>query len=91
MKNDSEKSRISPFKRDPEEQEHDLRAAWAIGFSRAGEISGVGMQFVLPTLAGWWADSKLGTGCLFLLVGLGLGGMLSILSLLHIVKRSNEK
>lgn len=72
-------------------QEKDIRAAWAIGFSRAAEISGVGMQFVLPTLVGWWIDQKLGTSFICLGIGLGLGMLLSFFSLLHLVRRSHEK
>lgn len=72
-------------------QEEDIRAAWAIGFSRAAEISGVGMQFILPTLFGWWVDQKLGTMYIGLGVGLGLGMLLSFFSLLHIVRRPAKK
>ncbi|MBE6429196.1 MAG: AtpZ/AtpI family protein [Planctomycetaceae bacterium] len=80
-----------PFKKDRTEDERDIRAAWAIGFSRAAEISNVGLQFVLPVLAGWWLDQKLETGILCLCVGLFLGMVLSLLTLLHLVKRINEK
>ncbi len=70
---------------EPHDEHDDIRAAWAIGFSRAAEVSGIGMQFVLPTLAGWWGDQKLGTGYLFLGIGLVLGMGMAIFSLLRIV------
>ncbi|MBE6426918.1 MAG: AtpZ/AtpI family protein [Thermoguttaceae bacterium] len=96
MKNETEDRsedapEVSPFKRDLTEGEEDLRAAWAVGFSRAGEISGIGMQFILPTLAGWWLDQKLGTGLVCLAVGGVCGGLLSFFSLLHLIRRDAEK
>ena len=81
----------SPFKREQTEGEEDIRAAWAVGFSRAGEISGIGMQFVLPTMAGWWLDQKFGTGILCLCVGGMCGGLLAFFSLLHMARRDAKK
>lgn len=75
----------SPYRSERQDGEEDIRAAWAVGFSRAAEVSGAGLQFVLPVLAGWWGDKQLGTGWLFLGIGLVLGSTLSILTLLHIV------
>ena len=54
-------------------------------FFASGEVSVIGIQFVLPTLAGWWGYQKLGTGYLFLGIGLVLGMGMAIFSLLRIV------
>ncbi|MCR5164643.1 MAG: AtpZ/AtpI family protein [Thermoguttaceae bacterium] len=78
---------MDPYKKDMPEPGEDLRAAWAIGFSRAAEISGIGFQFVLPTLAGWWLDQKLNTPYVFLGIGITLGLLMAFFSLLHIVKK----
>ncbi len=83
----------STYKDDSPEnsREKDTRAAWAVGFSRAAEISNVGLQFVLPTLFGWWCDQKLNTPFIGLGIGLAVGMFLAIISLLHIVRRPIKK
>jgi len=78
---------MNPYKNDVPGTDEDLRAAWAIGFSRAAEVSGVGFQFVLPTLGGWWLDQKLGTPFVFFGIGITLGMLMAFFSLLRIVKK----
>ena len=78
---------MDPYKKDMPEPGEDLRASWAIGFSRAAEISAIGFQFVLPTLGGWWLDQKLNTPYVFLGIGITLGLLMAFFSLLHIVKK----
>ncbi len=81
----------SPFKKDRTEEDEDVRAAWAVGFSRAAEISNVGFQFVIPVLVGWQIDRKFGTEPICLCVGLALGMCLSLTLLFHLTKRLNMK
>lgn len=82
---------ISPFKKNQAEGEEDVRAAWAIGFSRAAEISNVGFQFVIPVLIGWQIDRTFTSKPIGLCVGLVMGMTLSLLLLLHLTKRLNTK
>ena len=65
----------------------DVRAAWAIGFSRAAEISGIAFEAILPALAGVWLDFKLGTVLVFFAVGLVFGLMAATIHLLRFVKK----
>jgi Putative F0F1-ATPase subunit Ca2+/Mg2+ transporter len=49
----------------------------------------VALEMVLPGMAGYWLDQKLGTVALFLLLGFGLGWTAAIAHLIQIV-RSNR-
>ena len=45
---------------------------------------------VLPGLAGYWVDQKLGTHVVFLLMGLALGCGLAAVSLVRIANRKSQ-
>jgi Putative F0F1-ATPase subunit Ca2+/Mg2+ transporter len=46
---------------------------------------------VLPGLAGYWLDTKLGTRVLFLLVGFAAGGYLAFLQLQAIARQTKNR
>jgi len=52
----------------------DDRSPIAIAYSWASRITGVSLEMVIPGLLGLWLDSRLGTVCLFTLLGFA-GGM----------------
>jgi hypothetical protein len=47
----------------------------------------ISLEMVMPGLAGYWLDQKLGTHVVFLLVGFALGGTLATLALALIAKK----
>lgn len=51
----------------------DERSSIAAAYQWASRITIVAFEMVLPGLAGYWLDQKLGTAVLFMLVGFGLG------------------
>jgi F0F1-type ATP synthase assembly protein I len=55
----------------------DGRSAMAKATEWVSRIITISLGMVLPGLAGYWLDTKLGTLPLFLLVGFALGGMLA--------------
>ena len=52
-------------------------------------ITSVALMMVLPGIAGWWLDEKLGTGVLALL-GFGLGFVLGFTTLLAMVSAKKK-
>ena len=59
----------------------------------ASRIMTISLEMVLPGLAGYWLDQKLGTVALFMLVGFVLGCTAAVLHLMKIAKSagSNSK
>jgi ATP synthase protein I len=59
------------------------------------ELSSIGMTLVVATViglvAGYWSDRWLGTGPLFLLIGLGLGIAAGFVNLFRSVKRAERE
>ncbi len=53
-------------------------------------IMTISMEMVLPGLAGYWLDQKLGTKALFMLVGFALGGTAAFGHLLHLANKANS-
>lgn len=49
----------------------------------------VAMEMVLPGLAGYWLDQRLGTVVLLMLVGFALGGTAATVHLMHMVRSDN--
>lgn len=46
----------------------------------------VSLEMVLPGLAGYWVDQRLGTRVLFLLVGFALGTTAAVVHLIRMVR-----
>jgi hypothetical protein len=67
----------------------DDRSGLAKAYDWAWRIMAVSLVMVLPGAAGYWIDTRLGTVCLFLVVGLGLGSFTALRLLLRIVQESS--
>ena len=50
-------------------------------------IMTISLEMVLPGLAGYWLDQKLGTKALFMLVGFALGGTAAFGHLMYLARR----
>jgi hypothetical protein len=59
----------------------------AKAFQWSSRITIVSFEMVLPGVAGYWLDSRLGTVCLFMLIGFGLGGTAAVFHLIHMLKQ----
>ena len=57
----------------------DGRSATSKAAEWASRVMTISLEMVLPGLAGYWLDTKLGTRVVFLLVGFALGGYLAFL------------
>ncbi len=68
----------------------DGRSPMAIAFEWSATIMTISLEMVVPGLAGYWLDQKLGTQVLFLLIGFALGGAMATLALMRIVKKRSQ-
>jgi F0F1-type ATP synthase assembly protein I len=62
----------------------------AKAYEWASRIIVVSLEMVLPGLAGYWVDSRLGTVCLFLVIGLGVGSIAGMRHLLRMTQQSSR-
>lgn len=69
----------------------DDRSGMAIAYEWAWRIIVVSMEMVLPGVVGYWVDTKLGTVCLFLVIGLAFGGVGSVYHLLRMLPKGSKK
>jgi len=67
----------------------DDRSALAKAYGWSARIMVVALEMVLPGLAGYWLDQRLGTAVLFMLLGFGLGSTAAVVHLIRLV-RSDE-
>ena len=65
----------------------DGRSPMAIAFEWSATIMTISLEMVVPGLAGYWLDQKLGTRVLFLLIGFALGGTMAALALMRIANK----
>jgi len=56
----------------------------------SSRIMMVSLEMVLPGLAGYWLDGKLGTKVLFMLIGFALGGFAAIKHLIAMTRMSDQ-
>ncbi|MEE8452012.1 MAG: AtpZ/AtpI family protein [Thermoguttaceae bacterium] len=68
----------------------DDRSPMAVAMAWTSHVTAIAMEMVLPALAGIWADRQLGTGMLFLLLGVVFGFTLGMWSLLKLAKASSR-
>lgn len=61
------------------------------GIAWASRITTLGLGFVIPILAGVWADGRLGTKPWLLLLGFALGLAVGFLQLLQIVRERGRR
>ena len=50
----------------------------------------VSLEMVLPGLAGYWLDTRLGTKFVFMLIGFAVGGTAALMHLLHLTKTTGQ-
>jgi hypothetical protein len=62
----------------------------AVAYGWVARMTTVVLEMVLPGLGGQWLDSKLGTNYL-VMVGFGLGFLVGVFHLLHMVKPPDPK
>ncbi len=55
------------------------------------QIMTVSLEMVLPGLAGYWIDGKLGTKVLFMLIGFALGGFAAIKHLIALTRKKDRR
>jgi len=53
-------------------------------------IMTVSLEMVLPGLAGYWLDQKLGTKALFMLLGFALGLTAAVIHLIHLTRAPGQ-
>lgn len=63
------------------------RSSLAVGMQWASRVTSVGLEFVLPPLAGALLDRRFGTGPLALLAGAVLG---FVVGMMHILRFARE-
>jgi hypothetical protein len=68
----------------------DDRSVIAKAYEWAWRIIAVSLVMVLPGAAGYWVDTKLGTVCLFLVAGLGVGSFAALRMLLRMTRESSR-
>ena len=64
----------------------DSRSPMARASDWATRIMTISLEMVLPGLAGYWVDQKLGTVALFLLIGFALGCTAAVLHLIKLTR-----
>lgn len=62
----------------------------AVAFEWSTTIMIISAEMVVPGLAGYWIDQKLGTRVVFLLAGFAIGGVLATLALMRIAKKRGK-
>jgi hypothetical protein len=67
----------------------DERSPAATAYQWVSRITIVALEMVLPGLAGYWLDQRIGTVVLFMLIGFGLGCTAATVQLVQIA-RSNR-
>jgi F0F1-type ATP synthase assembly protein I len=68
----------------------DDRSATAVAYEWAWRIIVVSLEMVLPGLFGYWIDTRLGTVCLFLTIGLIIGSVGGVRHLLQMVSKDSK-
>jgi F0F1-type ATP synthase assembly protein I len=68
----------------------DSRSPVAEAAEWSTRIMTVSLEMVLPGMAGYWLDEKLGTKVLFMLVGFALGGYAAVMHLIHLTRKTDQ-
>ena len=72
---------------DDQDANSDNRSATARGAEWASRIMTISLGMVLPGLAGYWLDKKLGSNGLFMILGFAVGSLVAFKQLMAIAKR----
>ncbi len=62
------------------------RSPYAAALEWSSRITTISLELVLPPLAGYWLDQRLGTGMLLLILGAVLGFVTATFSLMRLVR-----
>ena len=68
----------------------DGRSPVALAAQWSSRIMTVSLEMVLPGLAGYWIDGKLGTQVLFMLIGFALGGFVAVKHLIALTRKPTK-
>ncbi len=68
----------------------DERSPIATAYQWVSRITVVALEMVLPGLAGYWLDQRIGTGVLFMLIGFGLGCTAATVQLMQIARSNRD-
>ena len=71
---------------DDDDFEEDCRSPLAIGYMWSVVIMSLGLELVLPILLGVYLDSKFGTVCLFLILGIFFGFFVAAVNFIKLMK-----
>jgi hypothetical protein len=66
--------------------EHDDRSPMAQAMEWTSHVTTIAIEMALPGLGGHWLDRRLGTGMMFLLVGVALGFAMGMWHLLKLTQ-----
>ena len=64
----------------------DDRPPFALAMEWTSRVTAISLEMVLPALIGYWLDQRLGTSVLFLVLGVMLGFVTALLSLLRLTR-----
>ena len=68
----------------------DDRSPLARAYQWSSRIMIVSLEMVLPGLAGFWVDRRIGTVCVFLLIGVAAGCTFGIRHVIRLVTKTAE-
>ncbi|MBL8828947.1 MAG: AtpZ/AtpI family protein [Planctomycetaceae bacterium] len=69
----------------------DDRSILAIALQWSSTVMTISIEMVVPGLLGYWADSRLGTGFLFLMLGMLFGVTLGIWQLVRLTQLESPR
>lgn len=69
-------------------ESEDGRSRQAIAYQWASQVTSIAVEMVLPGMAGYWLDQKLGTVALFTMLGFAGGLTLGIRHLIKLTQTS---
>jgi F0F1-type ATP synthase assembly protein I len=75
----------------PLKKQLDDRSALALGLEWSSRITTVAFEMVIPALAGYWLDHRLGVSPLFLILGAILGFVIGLYSLLQMTRPKPDR
>jgi F0F1-type ATP synthase assembly protein I len=76
----------------PDNDRDNERSAIAVAYTWAWRVMAISLEMVVPGLAGYWIDTRLGTKALFMILGFVAGMTVGMLHLVQIARGpSNSK
>ena len=69
-------------------EQRDGRSPYALAMEWTSRITTISLEMVVPPAVGYWLDRRLGTGVLFLILGMVAGFTTAIISLVKLTRPS---